>query len=245
MFETRQIAPSFQEQVLHVCCFFFFWLCFLLRTIRMKVDLPEYQKQGSVGIIQKQQCGEICPFHLLRWRLFLWHSCCWCAALRVSNPLIHSLFNLSRNDNWKKWLFRRTLRNDSKVCICCYGNSILGCWWMWSDFQCSRSLALSALMQTTPSAWRSFHVQTDPTTVWRWSRVSFTSVTRGFMLGSLAYSYILAALRSSSLLIWFVFQVERSLLGLVNQPVLTHPTQTAAMKIFAKRWVWVCDDGSK
>lgn len=240
MFETA--APSFQEPVLHVFCFFLFWLCFLLRTIRMKVELLEIQKQGSAGIIQKQQWGEICPFHLLTWRLFLWRSCCWCAALTVRNPLIHSLFILSRKDNWKKWSFRRI---DSKVCICCYGNSILGYWWMWSGFQCSRSSAMSALIQPIPSAWRSFCVQKAPTTVWRWSRVSFTSVTQGSMIGALAYSYILTALRSSSLLIWFVFQVVQSFLGLVNQSVLTHPTQTAALEIFVKRWVCVFDDGSK
>lgn len=103
MIETA--APSFQEQVLHVCCFFFFWLCFLLRTIRMKAELLEYHKQGSASIIQKQQWGEICPFQLLTWRLFLWRSCCWCAVLRVRNFLIQSLFNLSRKGNWKETQF--------------------------------------------------------------------------------------------------------------------------------------------
>lgn len=172
MFPLRKQVGSCLRLLLHhsknrfcmFVVFFFFWLCFLLRTIRMKVELLEYQKQGSTGIIQKQQWEEICPFHLLTWRLFLWHSCCWCAALRVRNSPIHSLFNLSRKDNWKKWSFRRTLKSDSKVYTCCYGNSILGCWLMWSGFQCSRSLALSALMKTTPSAWRSFSVQTAPTT---------------------------------------------------------------------------------
>lgn len=236
MFET--VALSFQEQVLHVCCFFFFWLCFLLRTIKMKVELLEIQKQGSAGNIQKQQWGEICPFHLLTWRLFLWRSCCWCAALRVRNPLIHSLLNLSRKDKWNKWSFRRTLRSDSKVCVCSYGNSILGCWWMWSGFQCSHSLALSALMQLIPSAWRSLCVQATPATAWRRSTVSFTSITQDFMIGSLTYSYILTALR-------FVFQVVWSPIELVNQSVLTNPPQTAALKIFVKRWVCVFDEGSK
>lgn len=131
--------------------FVLFLLCFLFRTIRLKMDLLEYQKQGSGGGIQKQQRGKSALITSLTWRLFWWRSCCWCAALRVRHH------------------FTTGRLKEANACRCCYENS--GLLMTWPCFQCSHSVASPALTETTTSASRRLNVQTPPTTVWLWRRV--------------------------------------------------------------------------